>query len=375
MDFLPSSIDIQKKISMKERSKKGIFFTPKSLRTILFKNIRSDFRPADILEPSCGSGEFLVDCRAKYPSADIIGVELDSRLADISKKNVPDATIINEDFLKWKSEKQFDFIVGNPPFVQTKRVFSQASIGRSNLYIEFLYKCLTNHLKSDGILAMILPSTIMNGCFSKPTRNLILTKQILFFDTIRDHNFKDTSAGVSILILKNTFSDNVRFNFEGILTDKADYLRELVANRSKIKDLDVRLQYGIMTKSLKDYFSKNENDVTFVLQTDVSQDRVCFDDNKRLYINKNIKTNPHSGRCLFLSRSNGVVMGNEYILKFSFFESSGFLFDSALLAFFGKDIDVLYKSLCDERTKKYIHSICGSGRLTKDIIFNIPIFD
>jgi adenine-specific DNA methylase len=66
MDFLPSSIDLQKKLGMKKRAKQGIFFTPKTLRDILFSHI-DNFNPTTILEPSCGSGEFLVDCREKYP--------------------------------------------------------------------------------------------------------------------------------------------------------------------------------------------------------------------------------------------------------------------------------------------------------------------
>ncbi|APC25641.1 DNA methyltransferase [Only Syngen Nebraska virus 5] len=371
MDFLPSSVVLQKTLGMKKRSKQGIFFTPKPLRDILFAHVKST--PSTILEPSCGSGEFLVDCRAKYPNASLAGVELDPQLAAATRSVVPDAEIHNKDFLTWGLDRKFDLVVGNPPFVQTKAVFPDASVGRSNLYIEFLYKCITYHLNEGGILAMVIPSTIMNGCFSKPTRDLILTKKILFFDTIRNHTFKDTSAGVSILVLENTPSTNPRFDFEGILTKQAKELRKMSSGRRKIKDLDLRLQYGTMTASLKDSFSRDSNDVPFILHTDVKQDEVSFDENKRLYIKTNNKTN--SGRCLFLSRSNGVVMGNEYILKFSMFEAPSFLFDSAFIAVFGGDIDTLYKSLSDPRSNTYLQSICGSGRLTKDIVLNLPIFE
>ena len=328
MDFLPSSLVLQKKLGMKKRAKQGIFFTPKTLRDILFSHIEN-FEPTTILEPSCGSGEFLVDCRNKYPDASLVGVELEPQLVIAAQSIVPDAIVYNENFLTWDMNRKFDFIIGNPPFVQTKSVFSGASIGRSNLYIEFLFKCLTYHLNDDGILAMIIPSTIMNGCFSKPTRDLILSKHILFFDTIRNHTFKDTSAGVSILVMKNISSENPRFNFDGILTNQAEKLR-------------------------------------------YKHDEISFGDN-RLYI-KN-KKNTNSGRCLLLARSGGVVMGSEYDLKFAYFEAPSFLFDSALIAVFGKDIDILYKSLGDPRTKTYIHGICGSGRLTKDIILNMPIFE
>lgn len=372
MDFLPSSVDLQKKLGMKKRSKRGIFFTPKPLRDILFSHLEN-ITPSSVLEPSCGSGEFLVDCCSKYPNASIVGVELEPELAVATQSIVPNASIYNEDFLTWGMDRKFDLVVGNPPFVQVKAVFPDASVGRSNLYIEFLYKCLTYHLNDGGILAMVIPSTIMNGCFSKPTRDLILSKQILFFDTIRNHNFKDTSAGVSILVMKNTPSSNPRFDFGGILTKEAEGLRRMSSDCRKIKDLDLRLQYGIMTGSLKDCFSRDPNDVLFILQTDIKQDEISFDEDKRLYIKNRNKTN--SGRCLLLSRTNGVVMGNEYILKFAMFEAPSFLFDSSMIAVFGRDIDILYKSLSDPRTNVYIQSICGSGRLTKDIILNLPIFE
>ena len=372
MDFLPSSIDLQKKLGMKKRAKQGIFFTPKTLRDIIFSHIEN-FNPSTILEPSCGSGEFMVDCREKYPDASIVGVELEPQLAFASQSIVPDASVYNEDFLTWDMDKKFDFIIGNPPFVQIKSVFPGASVGRSNLYIEFLFKCLTYHLNDDGILAMIIPSTIMNGCFSKPTRDLILSKRILFFDTIRNHTFKDTSAGVSILVIKNTSFDNLRFNFDGILTNQAEKLRLISSGCRKINELDLRLQYGMMTVTLKDCFSKDPNDVPFILQSDMKQDEISFDDN-RLYIKT--KKNTNSGRCVLLARTNGsVVMGSEYDLKFTYFDAPSFLFDSALIAIFGKDIDILYKSLSDLRTKSYIQGICGSGRLTKDIILNMPVFE
>jgi hypothetical protein len=68
-------------------------------------------------------------------------------------------------------------------------------------------------------------------------------------------------------------------------------------------------------------------------------------------------------------------MGNEYKLRFAMFEAPSFLFDSAFIAVFGGDIDTLYKSLSDPRSDVYLQSICGSGRLTKDIVLNLPIFE
>lgn len=99
MDFLDTSSSVQKQLGMKYRAKNGIFFTPKPLRDIVFEHIST--KPTTILEPSCGSGEFLVDCHERYPGAVITGVELDETLSRVAKENSPQSNILNQDFLKF----------------------------------------------------------------------------------------------------------------------------------------------------------------------------------------------------------------------------------------------------------------------------------
>lgn len=369
MDFLESSITAQKQLGMKHRANNGIFFTPKPLRDIVLQHV--NITPKSILEPTCGSGEFLVDCEMMFPEAAITGVELDEVLSRVAKNNASRSVIHTQNFLTYEGGK-FDLIVGNPPFVQMKSVIKEASVGRSNLYIEILYKCITQHLNENGILAMVLPSTIMNGHFSQPVRDLILSKKILHFETIRKHTFKDTKAGVSILVIENAPGDNTKYRFYRFITEDARELTTMVEGTKKLKDLDVVVKYGLMTKTLQGHFSKDEKHTPFVLMKDLGQGGVCFGEN-RLFIDKQMKT--HSGKCIFLLRSNGVVMGSEYVLKTSLFEAESFLFDSCLVGIFGADIDKVYKSLGDSRTAYYLKKICGSGRLTKDIIVNLPIFE
>jgi len=369
MDFLESSLLVQKQLDMKHRAKNGIFFTPKPLRDIILRYI--DISPKSVLEPTCGSGEFLADCEMMFPEASLEGVELDETLSGVAKGNAPRSVIHNQNFLTFDGEK-FDLIIGNPPFVQMKPVFKEASVGRSNLYIEILYKCITQHLNENGVLAMVLPSTIMNGHFSQPVRDLILTKKIIHFETIREHTFKDTKAGVSILVIQNTPGDNTKYSFGGFITEDAQELTTMSEGVKKLKDVDVFVKYGMMTKTLQDSFSRDPSHTPFVLKKDLSQGGVSFDKD-RLFINKQIKT--HSGKCILLLRSNGVVMGSEYILKTSMFEAESFLFDICLVGIFGADVDKVYASLCDSRTAYYLKKVCGSGRLTKNIIMNLPIFE
>jgi adenine-specific DNA-methyltransferase len=45
--------------------------------------------------------------------------------------------------------------------------------GRGNIFVQFIYKCLTEHLKENGILAFVLPTSFYNCSYYSPCRNYI----------------------------------------------------------------------------------------------------------------------------------------------------------------------------------------------------------
>ena len=75
------SVETTKALTKEHKAKHGIFFTPKSVRELIWGYI--DITPTTILEPSAGSGEFFDDCREKFPDATVVGVELDSSMAEV----------------------------------------------------------------------------------------------------------------------------------------------------------------------------------------------------------------------------------------------------------------------------------------------------
>jgi tRNA1(Val) A37 N6-methylase TrmN6 len=370
MEFLESSLAIQKMLGRKTRARRGIFFTPKTLRDIVISKI--DIYPKRILDPTCGSGEFLVDCAKTWSDAESTGVELTDDIVPIARANASTATVDHADFMTWTAEEKFDLIIGNPPFVKlTKSPNKHMYTTSSNLYIEVPFKCLTEHLATDGILAMVLPSTIQNGTWCSKLRDLFFSLDIAHFEIIRDHEFKDTQAGVALIVVRNRPGNNDRYNFNGVLTEHADDLRRMTHGQKKFSDYDLNLVGG--AGSARDYkkrYGSEDADVAFILTGEFKQDRVEFG-NKRLFV----KTDKyHSGRCLILSRTKGVTMGDRYDLKYAMFDHPKFLFESCMYAIFGDDIDVLHESLQDTRTAKYLQTIAGSGRLTIPTIKNMPIF-
>jgi len=370
MEFLESSLALQKSLHRKTRAKHGIFFTPKTLRDIILSKI--DISPKRILDPTCGTGEFLVDCAKMFPDANLSGVELTDDIVSVARTNIPSADIHHADFMSWTSDKKFDLIVGNPPFVKLNKSSNRHMYKTSsNLFIEVPFKCLTDHISADGILAMVLPSTIQNGTWCSKLRELFFSLDIMHFEIIRDHDFKDTQAGVALIVVRNRPGINTRYNFDGVLTEHADELRRMTHGQKKFSDYDFRLVGGAgNAREYKKRYGSENASVAFILTNEFKQDAITFGD-KRLFVDTE---KYHSGKCVILSRTKGVTMGDRYDLKYTEFEHPKFLFESCMYAIFGKDLDVLIRSLRDQRTAKYLQTICGSGRLTIPMIKNMPIF-
>jgi type I restriction-modification system DNA methylase subunit len=107
----------------------GQFETPVDVADLLLGFCMS--QPNDrLLDPSCGNGAILSRARQMQQwldpggssSSNLWGVELDSDAATNAQENVPEATIIENNFFEmapWLDEP-FDAIVGNPPYTRAE---------------------------------------------------------------------------------------------------------------------------------------------------------------------------------------------------------------------------------------------------------------
>ena len=75
------------------------------------------FEGGNILEPSCGVGNFIGNLPDKLEKSKIYGVELDSISGNIAKKLYPESNIQVKGFEKTEfSNNSFDVVIGNVPF-------------------------------------------------------------------------------------------------------------------------------------------------------------------------------------------------------------------------------------------------------------------
>jgi adenine-specific DNA-methyltransferase len=126
----------------------GQYFTSNILlKEKVFEFIKNS--PDNILEPCIGRGDLISFINQHYPFISFDMYEIDSSiplLGDINKDSV-----IYDDFLKQKISKTYSTIIGNPPYVRTKR---------GNLYIDFIKKCY-QLLDNYGELIFIVPSDFL----------------------------------------------------------------------------------------------------------------------------------------------------------------------------------------------------------------------
>jgi type I restriction-modification system DNA methylase subunit len=120
----------------KERKKYGQFFTHKELVDFIISNLPISPN-STILDPACGAGAFLSSANKKFGSeVELYGIDIDSQALKICELNLQHTcseknyTLFNLDTINQVSTDSFttlsqgngfDFIVGNPPFMNLKK--------------------------------------------------------------------------------------------------------------------------------------------------------------------------------------------------------------------------------------------------------------
>ena len=126
----------------------GQYFTTNTkLKEKVFEFILNN--PSNILEPSIGQGDLITFITDKLPQITFDMYEIDTSIELLDK--IPQERVIYGDFMQQTITKKYTTIVGNPPYVRTKK---------GNLYIDFTEKCC-NLLDDNGELIFIVPSDFL----------------------------------------------------------------------------------------------------------------------------------------------------------------------------------------------------------------------
>ena len=208
-----------------ERKKYGQFFTHKELVNFILAEMPIESN-SSILDPACGAGAFLSSIRNEFGSdIDLYGIDIDKKALEMCRFNLQlscndtDFNLCNLDtinqvtldtFPSISKHGGFDFIVGNPPFLNLKKnidydekdpCYKGVISGVANSSTLFILKSL-ELLKEGGWLGFVLPKNLLRVNSFKGIRKHIVDNCIIHRVFDIGHYFKDVRCDQIILILQ-----------------------------------------------------------------------------------------------------------------------------------------------------------------------------
>ena len=179
-------------------STRTAFFTPPEVTTAMWKAIESfGFERGNILEPSCGIGNFIGMIPDKMKESRVYGVELDRLSADMSKQLYQSANIVNAGYEKTNyPDNFFDIAVGNVPFSDYK--LNDKRYNKYNFYIhDYFFAKTLDKVRPGGIVAFITSQGTMDKENPKIRKYIAQRAELVGAIRLPDNTFKG-NAGTDV---------------------------------------------------------------------------------------------------------------------------------------------------------------------------------
>lgn len=385
------SIKLTKDIPREEKKSGGIFFTPPKTVEICLEKVSCHVPPfLRVLEPSCGSGEFIIPMLKCFPHSSVQGIEHNPTIYQSIKDKYPN--IINADFLKYIPENpsSFDLIIGNPPYYVMKKnsvdkKYDEYYDGRPNIFLLFIIKSLSL-LSPNGILCFVLPNNFLNCIYYEKTRAYILKKFTIINIYEPEGSYIETQQNTIVLIVKNKktevlspFATNVGSNKTIIFGTNQGIIdiNNLMNNTTTLTNLGFNVYVG------KTVWNENKNiltdDITqtrLIYSSDIKNNSVVVETYKNPEKKNYIKKDGNTGKVLLVNRGYGT---GEYKFNFCLYESEHpYLIENHLICISGPDdgsYEKIVKSFKDERTIKFINIyFCNNTINTYELANILPIY-
>ena len=190
--------------------------------------------PSNILEPSIGRGDLISFINIRLPNITFDMYEIDNNIHLLD--NIEKTNVIYGDFMTQHITKTYKTIIGNPPYVRTKK---------GNLYIDFTEKCY-NLLDINGELIFIVPSDFLKLTIASKLLNNMMT-QGTFTHIYHPHNEKMfANASIDVIIFR--YCKNSSIEKKVLYNDKLLY----ITNSNGLITFDEKLNSNSVL--FQDYF-------------------------------------------------------------------------------------------------------------------------
>ena len=398
------SIKLTKQIDINEKKQNGIYFTPpetiinniKMLEPYM-KNIKT------VLEPACGSCEYISRLNTAYPNMNITGIELNKTIYDsIKHYDSGNIKIFNSNYLSHEFNMNFDLIIGNPPYFVMNKIGLDKSYtnyydGRPNIFILFIIKSL-GLLNDKGIISFVLPRNFLNCLYYDKTRKHIIDNYNILNIVECNDKYIDTQQDTIILILQkekpinNTiYSINIsEYTIFGT-QNNIDYLKLLYTDSKTLFELGFNVNVGnIVWNQCKKDLTDDDSKTLLIYSSNIKDNKLSIikysNEQKKNYINKDgIKT-----PLLVINRGYGV---GSYVFNYCLINDNEnendnicYLVENHLICIkcsnqlsqenLIKKYKNIIKSFENEKTKQFIKIYFGNNAInTTELCKILPIYE
>ena len=182
------------------------FYTPPVVIKAMYGALdRLGFSQGNILEPSCGTGNFFGLLPESMQNSKLHGVEIDSLTGRIAKQLYPKANIAIEGFEKTNlPDDHFDVVIGNVPFGEIRVNDSRYNAQKFLIHDYFFAKAL-DKVRAGGVVMFITSKGTMDKASSEVRKYIAQRAELLGAIRLPDNTFKanaGTEVTSDILILQ-----------------------------------------------------------------------------------------------------------------------------------------------------------------------------
>lgn len=397
--FHPKTQAYLKIADIKHRKKLGQYFTPKHIQEKLFSLLpKFNKTNISILDPACGTGEFLLTAQKHYPNASFSGWEYDENVFNIAKEICPFAEIQKKDSLLSEFKEEYDLVIGNPPYFEEKpnqiisNRYSDIISGRYNIFAAFIFLGL-KILKPGGVLAYVLPPSMNNGSYFRSLREYIVSNSEIFNLEILDKStyFDSAQQLTMVLVLRKKTSQLNKYvlQHKGLLifTNELDKLSKEINKGKSLLESGYFVRTGrVVWNQKKEALTDDSSFIPLIWADNIQENKLVIGQSKKpQYININL--HPNIGPAIVVNRITGASKNVK--IKAAIIPS-GFKFfaENHINVIFPnqnifskpsqdieKEIEIIHKTITNESTSRLFSMITGNTQVSKTELENFLRID
>ena len=175
------------------------FYTPPEVITAIYKAMEQmGFKEGNLLEPSCGIGNFIGMLPKSMENAKVYGVELDTISAGIAQQLYQKSSIAAQGFEEVNvPDSFFDGIIGNVPFGDFK--VSDKRYDKYNFLIhDYFFAKSLDKLRPGGVMALVTSKGTMDKENSNVRKYIAQRAELLGAIRLPNDTFKG-NAGTEVV--------------------------------------------------------------------------------------------------------------------------------------------------------------------------------